>query len=193
MGFCRQKLHWNVQNNWSSIIFSDETKIMLGRNGKVSFSIMLRSGLCGGQRRVRIPFSSFHWFARKETWHGALSSWKIQGLSEKCPTTTHYIRSLYDSIPRRIRCVLRSRGQITKYSSFKERKLLLLHEMLRCKFQFSVKMFIWEFFIEIYFFCVSKYQLINFFKLPENRYLAINIERRKNRTAYLRRTSSCII
>jgi tRNA G10 N-methylase Trm11 len=32
MGFCRQKLHWNVQNNWSSIIFSDETKIMLGRN-----------------------------------------------------------------------------------------------------------------------------------------------------------------
>jgi transposase len=26
MGFCRQKLHWNVQNNWSSIIFSDETK-----------------------------------------------------------------------------------------------------------------------------------------------------------------------
>ena len=35
MGFCRQKLHWNVQNNWSSILFSDETKIMLGRNGKV--------------------------------------------------------------------------------------------------------------------------------------------------------------
>jgi hypothetical protein len=94
---------------------------------------------------VRIPFSSFHWFARKETWHGALISWKIQGLSEKCLTTTgqrlsskteiylsvfmlpsianandlrrvvldiwtdlglHYIRSLYDSIPRRIRCVL---------------------------------------------------------------------------------------
>jgi hypothetical protein len=27
----------------------------------------------------------------------------------------HYTRSLYDSIPRRIRCVLRSRGQITKY------------------------------------------------------------------------------
>ena len=27
----------------------------------------------------------------------------------------HYIQSLYDSIPRRSRCVLRSRGQITKY------------------------------------------------------------------------------
>ena len=27
--FCREKLHWTVQNNWSSIIFSDETKIML--------------------------------------------------------------------------------------------------------------------------------------------------------------------
>ena len=27
----------------------------------------------------------------------------------------HYIRSIYESIPRRIRCVLRSRGQITKY------------------------------------------------------------------------------
>jgi hypothetical protein len=32
-----------------------------------TISITLRSGLCGGQRRVRIPFSSFHWFARKET------------------------------------------------------------------------------------------------------------------------------
>jgi hypothetical protein len=32
-------------------------------------------------------------------------------------------------------------------------------------------------------YCVSKYQLIYFFKLPVNRYLAINIER-KNRTAY---------
>jgi hypothetical protein len=27
----------------------------------------------------------------------------------------HYTRSLYDSIPRRVRCVLRSRGQKTKY------------------------------------------------------------------------------
>ena len=27
----------------------------------------------------------------------------------------HYTRSLYDSIPRRVRCVVRSRGQITKY------------------------------------------------------------------------------
>jgi hypothetical protein len=58
----------------------------------------------------------------------------------------HYILSLYDSIPRRIRCVLRSRGQITKYHSFKVRKLLLLHEMLLYKFQFSAKMFItWPF------------------------------------------------
>jgi hypothetical protein len=30
-------LSWNVQNNWSSIIFSDETKSMLGRNGKSMF------------------------------------------------------------------------------------------------------------------------------------------------------------
>ena len=35
MGFCRQKLYWNVQNNWLSIIFSDETKIVLDRYGKV--------------------------------------------------------------------------------------------------------------------------------------------------------------
>jgi hypothetical protein len=27
----------------------------------------------------------------------------------------HYIQSLFDSIPLRIRCILRSRGQITKY------------------------------------------------------------------------------
>jgi hypothetical protein len=33
-----------------------------------------------------------------------------------------------------------------------------------------------EFFIEIYFFCVSKLSIDLFFKLPVNRYLAINIE-----------------
>ena len=47
----------------------------------------------------------------------------------------------------------------------------------------------WEFFIEIYFFCVSKYQLIYFVKLPVNRYLAINIERRKIGQPTVKRTS----
>jgi hypothetical protein len=61
----------------------------------------------------------------------------------------HYILSLYDSMLRRIRCVLRSRGQITKYHSFKVRKLLLLHEMLLYKFQFSAKMFITYFYVTI--------------------------------------------
>lgn len=35
MGFCRQKLHWNVQNNWSRVIFSDETKIIIGEDKKI--------------------------------------------------------------------------------------------------------------------------------------------------------------
>jgi RNase P/RNase MRP subunit p30 len=30
----------------------------------------------------------------------------------------HYIRSLYDSLPRRLRVVLRARGNITKYKQF---------------------------------------------------------------------------
>ena len=68
-----------------------------------------------------------------------LDTWTCLGL--------HYILSLYDSIPRRIRCVLRS--QITKYHSFKVRKLLLLHEMLLYKFQFSAKMFITSPFCEL--------------------------------------------
>ena len=33
--FCRQRIHWTVDNQWSSIIFSDETKIVLGNNNKV--------------------------------------------------------------------------------------------------------------------------------------------------------------
>lgn len=33
--FCRQKLYWTVANHLSSIIFSDETKIMLGNNNKI--------------------------------------------------------------------------------------------------------------------------------------------------------------
>jgi hypothetical protein len=31
------------------------------------------------------------------------------------PLQLHYIRSLYDSLPRRLRVVLRARGNITKY------------------------------------------------------------------------------
>ena len=33
--FCRQKVHWTVDYYWSSIIFSDETKIELGHNNKI--------------------------------------------------------------------------------------------------------------------------------------------------------------
>ena len=33
--FCRQKLTWTVRENWSRVIFSDETKIMLGNNNKI--------------------------------------------------------------------------------------------------------------------------------------------------------------
>ena len=35
LGFCRRKWHWTVQNQWSSVIFSDETKIVLGQTHKV--------------------------------------------------------------------------------------------------------------------------------------------------------------
>ena len=34
IGFCRRKLHWRV-DQWSHIIFSDETKIILGQNRKI--------------------------------------------------------------------------------------------------------------------------------------------------------------
>jgi transposase len=34
VGFCRRKLHWTV-DQWSLIIFSDETKIILGQNHKI--------------------------------------------------------------------------------------------------------------------------------------------------------------
>ena len=34
VGFCRRKLHWTV-DQWSHIIFSDETKIILGQNRKI--------------------------------------------------------------------------------------------------------------------------------------------------------------
>lgn len=33
--FFIQKLQWTVANHWFSIIFSDETKIMLGNNNKI--------------------------------------------------------------------------------------------------------------------------------------------------------------
>jgi hypothetical protein len=49
----------------------------------------------------------------------------------------------------------------------------------------------WEFFIEIYFFCVSKISIDLFFKLPVNRYLAINIEGKIGQLT-VRRTSSFI-
>ena len=33
--FYHQKLTWTVHENWSCVIFSDETKIMLGKNNKI--------------------------------------------------------------------------------------------------------------------------------------------------------------
>jgi hypothetical protein len=45
-------------------------------------------------------------------------------------------------------------------------------KLKRIKFRHNT----WEFFIEIYFFCVSELSIDLFFKLPMNRYLAINIE-----------------
>ena len=31
-----QKLHWTVENHWSSIIFSDDSKIELGHNNNIN-------------------------------------------------------------------------------------------------------------------------------------------------------------
>lgn len=33
--YCRTKLHWNVNNDWARVIFSDETKIENGTDRKV--------------------------------------------------------------------------------------------------------------------------------------------------------------
>jgi hypothetical protein len=33
--FCRQKLTWTVRNNWCKVIFSDETKVMIGADKKI--------------------------------------------------------------------------------------------------------------------------------------------------------------
>jgi hypothetical protein len=55
----------------------------------------------------------------------------------------------------------------------------------------EVRILNWEFFIEIYFFCVSKLSIDLFFKLPVNRYLAINIEGKIGQLT-VRRTSSFI-
>jgi hypothetical protein len=47
----------------------------------------------------------------------------------------------------------------------------------------------WEFFIEIDFFCVSKLSIDIFFKLPVNRYLAINIEGKIGQLTVIRTSS----
>lgn len=33
--FCRSHLHWSVNFDWSRVIFSDETQVVLGKNRKV--------------------------------------------------------------------------------------------------------------------------------------------------------------
>ena len=33
--FCRQKLTWTVRNNWCKVIFSDETKVVIGADKKI--------------------------------------------------------------------------------------------------------------------------------------------------------------
>ena len=62
-----------------------------------TFSIMFRSGLCAGHDSVGIWLSLFHWVVLAETWHGALSSCKVQGCVGKCFATTghkHWSKTL---------------------------------------------------------------------------------------------------
>lgn len=33
--FCWQKWQWTMANEWSSVIFNDETKIMIGNNNRI--------------------------------------------------------------------------------------------------------------------------------------------------------------
>ena len=33
--YCRQKLTWTVRNNWCKVIFSDETKVVIGADKKM--------------------------------------------------------------------------------------------------------------------------------------------------------------
>lgn len=212
--FCRQKLTWTVRENWSRVIFSDETKIMLGNNNKIYVwrkpDERLRPECLGefGDRERTCKASVMFWGCMSYHGVGTLSpvdgnmntdkyisilydhlwpvvaqhfpnrpwifqednapchvsaranAWKITNNISTLPwpaqspdlniienvwktlktriqrrtseiknaedlkritleTWTalplHYIRSLYDSIPRRIRSVIRTKGQITKY------------------------------------------------------------------------------
>ena len=62
-----------------------------------TFSIMFRSGLCAGHDSVGIWLPLFHQVVLAETWHGALSSCKVQGSVWKCFAATghkHWSKTL---------------------------------------------------------------------------------------------------
>lgn len=210
VSWCRQKLGWTVKSDWQSVIFSDETQVVIGQNNKVYVwrraTEVWRPECLGGGRNRKISvmfwgcisyfgvgtlvpvdghidsqkyieildenlwpvvckyFGGKRWFFQDDNApvHRSLltrqwktennipsiswpaqspdinvieNTWKAvkrhvqQNISSietrqdliacvlkrwrEMPST--YIRQLYDSIPRRIRSVIISRGYITKY------------------------------------------------------------------------------
>lgn len=61
IGFFRQKLQWTAAYHWSSIIFSDKTKIMLGNNKIYVWRKQTRGLGVRGDRETTCRVSVMFW------------------------------------------------------------------------------------------------------------------------------------
>ena len=109
---CRGKRHWRPEQ-WQKVIFSDETQVVIGQNNSVKFNWPAKSPdlniIENIWRCIKIKMSrKIDTIENRSDLVNAVTQiWN--GL----PQT--YIRSLYASIPARIRQVLIQKGYATKY------------------------------------------------------------------------------
>lgn len=68
LSWCREKLSWSVENNWKKIIFSDESKIIIGQYERVHMEkyggrLAARSCLTKTAPKFQVViFGSIYWF-----------------------------------------------------------------------------------------------------------------------------------
>ena len=61
--WAKDKLHWTFENNWKSVIFSDESRFDLGNRGLLGLDDLLEAGIRGNMSEInKISHSHMLWF-----------------------------------------------------------------------------------------------------------------------------------
>ena len=96
----RERCNWTVDSHWRKYIYSDECQIVVGSNLNVCENVWLRI------KRALQPITG-----NISTQNELIA--EIRRVWESL--CVNYIQGLYQTIPTRIRLIIRMKGHLTKY------------------------------------------------------------------------------